>query len=774
MEIHVMNTFWRVSVVLIVFSFTVIATKAQNVLLNTGFETASTNLVYCPDYTGVILTNTSAANWTVIVGQNIATDSTNCLTLAFRTATNSPSSGTYEEPDFGYTYPGVNNSGSATTALSGSYALRTFGPFSNFCCTASGAYQTISSNSVQAVSNNTIWVLSGSGLNWSGDPMQSIGPGVVNFGILQIQFFDAATNFLGQIDSAQLGTNLAVNVWTNISVTGIAPDGTTQIRAYALHVGMSGALGSIFWDDLSLTNAGVAPPPPPIVTNEFGVVIQTGNRLCWPTVVNTSYRPQYSDDNVTWVNVIPTNAPQQLLPGDGTTNCIFATFHKFYRVLQTPATPASLLNPGFESGTTTQADNWVQFNNAQRSSTNDTLFTITVHSGGFSMQTFGPFLPDLDASGAYQGLATSAGQNWRLTGYCLNWQNDRLSGSNAFGRADIEFLDSTNGVIQTVPGPAFGQDTVFPLDTWQFFEVDGTAPAGTATVRVRVAHFGQVGQTGSVWWDDLTLSQPTGAQTTNTPTVAPAVQVCWPTSVPANATFYQVQTVTNLAFTTPVVSNVLSNRGFEADATNGAPDQTTATTGWSKNGGGTSSSPNATRTGTGAFRFAGSGGFVPVAWQTFPASAGQVWQMNGYGWHGTGGTLNGAAFALLKLVWHDSSGTNVLNPVAGDANLIGSAVTGTFAGIESVHMTSSSIQNTWQFLQAQGTAPTNAADVQMLMIFVPNGASGTIRFDDTSGFQVTSFEGWKNFGLVFPSTWNTNWVFDPIVTTQKYYRVTTP
>jgi hypothetical protein len=780
MNRHFIRGFWLASIGLIVFACLAIGTNAQNILQNPGFETASTNLIYYPDANGVIITNQSAANWTVFQQQNTPTEPTNALSLAFRTANTGPQSGTYTEPDFSYQYFGVNNSGSATTALTGNYALQTFGPFTNFCCGAAGVSQWITSGTVPAISNNSIWVLSANALNWSVNQMQNIGPGVTQFGSLLIQFYDANTNWLGQYENAQLGTNMPVDVWTNISVTGTAPEGTTQIRAIVQHVGMSGALGSILWDDLSLTNAGVAPPPPPppvVATN--AATILAGNQLCWPTVVNTSYQPQYSDDNSTWVNVIATNAPQQLLPGNGATNCIFAASHKFYRVVQTPATPVSLLNTGFESPVTAtnQADNWVQFNGAVRTATNATLFGITAHSGAYSMQTFGPFGVGLDAAGAYQDLAASPGSAWRLTGYCLNWQNDLLLGSNAFGRADIEFLDATGtNVLLTVPGPAFGQNTAFPLDAWQFFEVDGTAPGGTATVRIRVAHFGEAGETGSAWWDDLTLSQPTGGSSTITPSVSPAVQLAWATPTP-NSTFYQAQSITNLVFTNLPPVNVLSNAGFEANAVTGAVDTATVT-GWSlaASGGGifTSSSPFPTHSGIGALRMTAAGGAVPVAWQIFPASPGQIWDFQGYLLQTNSAPLVGAAFALLKIVWLDATSAT-LQPMAGDTNAIGTIVTGTYAGIESAHVTAGSPQNSWIFSEARGTAPPGCTQVQVLPILVAGGGSGTIRFDDLSTFQPVSFAGWKNLGPVFPANGNTISIFDPIAgKPQNFYRVISP
>src|SRR2546422_845070 len=83
--------------------------------------------------------------------------------------------------------------------------------------------------------------------SWSGDPMADFGAGVVGFGTLQVAFLDVSNNIIGSADSRHLDTNTVLNTWISCSATGTAPAGTVQVRAYALHVGMSGALGSIFW-----------------------------------------------------------------------------------------------------------------------------------------------------------------------------------------------------------------------------------------------------------------------------------------------------------------------------------------------------------------------------------------------------------------------------------------------------------------------------------------------------------------------------------------------
>jgi hypothetical protein len=82
----------------------------------------------------------------------------------------------------------------------------------------------------------------------------------------------------------------------------------------------------MFFDDMSITNIGVAPPPPPIVTNQFQAVVQKGNQICFPTISTASYLPQSSDDGSSWSNIA---SPA---PGDGLTDCVFSVSHKFYRV----------------------------------------------------------------------------------------------------------------------------------------------------------------------------------------------------------------------------------------------------------------------------------------------------------------------------------------------------------------------------------------------------------------------------------------------------------
>lgn len=315
MEKRLTGITWRLCVALIAFTFTAIAANAQNVLTNSDFETAGTNYVFpdAGDNAFGLITNTFALGW-----------NPNGFYVA-RTLTNAPQQGSYEDNTLDASdFFGINQSGS-NTAHSGASSLRTFGPFGTNLL-GSGAVQLISSNQNPAVSNNTRWVVSGYGLNWSGDPMTAATLGATGFGTLQVAFYDASNTEIVATDSGHITNGAPLNTWISCTATATAPPGTVSVAAWALHVGEAGEAGSTFWDDITLVTTGVAPPPPPVVTNQFQAVIAKGNQLCFFTSSNASYQAQSSDDGSTWSNAT------SLTPGDGLTDCVFAVTHKFYRV----------------------------------------------------------------------------------------------------------------------------------------------------------------------------------------------------------------------------------------------------------------------------------------------------------------------------------------------------------------------------------------------------------------------------------------------------------
>ena len=161
-----------------------------------------------------------------------------------------------------------------------------------------------------------------------------------------------------------------------------------------------------------------------------------------------------------------------------------------------------LSNPSFESGTGATANNWTQFNFAYRTATNDIQSAFIALDGDHSMKMYGPFNAGLNASGAYQNIAgASAGETWRFSGFALNWSGDPMTNTTGYGVAQLIFLDAANNSLQVQDSQHFNSAT--PVDEWQYFQVTGTAPAGTVAVQVQLLHFGKSGIAGSVWWDNL-------------------------------------------------------------------------------------------------------------------------------------------------------------------------------------------------------------------------------------------------------------------------------
>jgi hypothetical protein len=80
-----------------------------------------------------------------------------------------------------------------------------------------------------------------------------------------------------------------------------------------------------------------------------------------------------------------------------------------------------------------------------------------------------------------------------------------LAGPDGFGVAQLIFLDATNGFIQGNESQQFVPDIA--INQWQAFTVAATAPLGTVAVGVFVMHVGEAGDSGSVWWDNLSVDE---------------------------------------------------------------------------------------------------------------------------------------------------------------------------------------------------------------------------------------------------------------------------
>jgi hypothetical protein len=301
-----------------------------------------------------------------------------------------------------------------------------------------------------------------------------------------------------------------------------------------------------------------------------------------------------------------------------------------------------LQNSSFEiPGTNaTTAANWNIFGNAAVSGTNNTV--VTIHTGLASLSAGITVTNVLAGSGAFQDVPAASGvnNNWRLTGYLLTWINAKITGPDSYGVAQLVFLDSSSNVLQIVESQHYGTDANLPVNTWVPFEVDATAPAGTVTVRCYFMYISDSLDGGNAFFDDVGLYNPTSSSTASVAT-QPAVQVSWPTSSRTNGIDYQVQSTKSLVFSNAPVVSVLTNGGFE---TNAAP--------WTAFNGGGRSTVFA-RTGAGSMRLSGGSNAVPGCFQIVgPASPGQVWDLQGYGYSSSTpgqGITNAGTRALIKL-----------------------------------------------------------------------------------------------------------------------------
>jgi hypothetical protein len=351
-----------------------------------------------------------------------------------------------------------------------------------------------------------------------------------------------------------------------------------------------------------------------------------------------------------------------------------------------------LTNSSFETGAVSNAApvagaaSWASSGNT--STTTVTNHPVRTGTGSLKLTGAGGFGVPLVS----QTFDAAPGEIWDFQGHLL--ATNTLPADATFGLLKIEWLNASSVAI--APGSAIigtannggnpgVESTPFlnstsATNSWQFTQARGVAPAGTAKARLIALLVDQ--SAGTIYVDDLRADR-------------------W-SSV-----------------------NVLTNAGFETDAVADALPVLGATDWAAFNGASTASATNdPVRTGIGSLMLPGFGGFgVPGASQTFPASPGQVWDIQGY-MLGPNTLPADATFGLLKIVWSD--GTSDIPPTTvniGTANFAN-------PGIESTpFLNSTSPTNTWIFTQAQGVAPSGTTQVKVYALFVDQ-STGTGYFDD--------------------------------------------
>jgi hypothetical protein len=162
-----------------------------------------------------------------------------------------------------------------------------------------------------------------------------------------------------------------------------------------------------------------------------------------------------------------------------------------------PVTAKALTDGSFE---TAGIPAWSTFNFAFQLASGS-MASGTPQDGSNVLQTFGPFVSNWDASGAYQDIATTAGTAWTFTGYGMNPSGDAMQpAGNGFGIIQIAWNGGALGTIDS----AQIDKTAGLQDQWQLLTAAGIAPVGTTSVRLLALHVnGPDNSGGSAYFDDL-------------------------------------------------------------------------------------------------------------------------------------------------------------------------------------------------------------------------------------------------------------------------------
>ncbi len=178
-------------------------------------------------------------------------------------------------------------------------------------------------------------------------------------------------------------------------------------------------------------------------------------------------------------------------------------------------TSANLLaNPSFEDFTIPAADGtggWTLFNNSFVESG-----PVVAQDGFFSLKTFGPFTGSPNASGAFQNVPASPGQQFEGSVWAQAPSADPIKGNQNFTNITLSFVNSAGAVIGSVnfsPGtnekntPIFdGRDPNMVENEWIQYSVNAVAPAGTAYVRQSLFFIQLNNQGGALWFDNASLN----------------------------------------------------------------------------------------------------------------------------------------------------------------------------------------------------------------------------------------------------------------------------
>ena len=165
---------------------------------------------------------------------------------------------------------------------------------------------------------------------------------------------------------------------------------------------------------------------------------------------------------------------------------------------------------GFDGPGPDGTGGWELFNNAFRDAG-----VVQPQDGFAALKTFGPFTGGANASGAFQNVVASPGQQFEGSVWAYAPSSDSILGNQNYTNVTLSFVNASGAVIGSVnfsPGtnekntPIFdGRDPNMPQDQWLQYTVNAVAPAGTAFVRQSLFFIQLANQGGAAWFDNASL-----------------------------------------------------------------------------------------------------------------------------------------------------------------------------------------------------------------------------------------------------------------------------
>ena len=133
-------------------------------------------------------------------------------------------------------------------AVEGSKAVKLYGVFTGYE-TETPIYQEFS------VVEGETYTFEGDAFIYSGDPIES----AQTYGVLWLKYFNDDYQYFGNSASEALSVDAATDTWTQLSVTGIIPEGATKVQAAIEYWHCAGEAegdcydgGSVYFDNMSL------------------------------------------------------------------------------------------------------------------------------------------------------------------------------------------------------------------------------------------------------------------------------------------------------------------------------------------------------------------------------------------------------------------------------------------------------------------------------------------------------------------------------------------